>query len=265
MADQFPFGNNPATPDTWLGRFNTKSKRWMVSYDGSFSILCGYHSFIFLGLDNLTIGIANLYSCGPSVGLPVGKIFQAVGAGAKAADRVERAHENITRGYDTVGTARNEVAQDNADTGMALYRKMQEGIPQQFTAHVPFSFEDLAGTAGAVAGAEIAVAASAAAYMIDAGPIAGPIYFETAVTNVGDGLVNAGIGVSAGVWSVEAWHNLYFELGASAIARCRVENQSPSYDQPYRRIAGVHPFIAQLPPAGCSFAETGFNPMTILR
>ena len=112
-------------------------------------------------------------------------------------------------------------------------------------------------------GAEAAAMAAAGSYVIEGG-FPRP-YFRRTIVNTGEGLVNAGLGVMSGVFSVERWHNLYLELGASAQARCAIEHQSPSYDQPYRQIADVHPIIAQLPPAGCSPAETGFNPASLLQ
>jgi hypothetical protein len=144
---------------------------------------------------------------------------------------------------------------------MALYRRMRQAIPQVMEANTAFSIEDLAGMAGGIIGGEIELGAAAAAYMIEGSDGAfGDIIFRSTVANAGDGLVSAGVGVSVGVWSVEAWHNLYIELGTGAHARCRIANQSPSYDQPYRQLPGLHPYLASLPPIGCSFAETGFNP-----
>ena len=80
-------------------------------------------------------------------------------------------------------------------------------------------------------GAEAAAMAAAGSYVIEGG-FPRP-YFRRTIVNTGEGLVNAGLGVMSGVFSVERWHNLYLELGASAQARCAIEHQSPSYDQPF--------------------------------
>jgi hypothetical protein len=261
MASTFPYGQNLATPEVWVGNMTTKSKEWLVSYDGSFSIACGYHSFIFLGLESLNIALANLYSCGPSLGLPIGKLFKGAGASARTAERAEEVHEQVENAQQTVDAVNMELAQDAAGTGMELYRRMSQAIPQRLTAISPFSIEDLAGMAGGIVGGEIELIGAAALYTIEGyDGITGPMIFQQAVANAGDGLVSAGVGASLGVWSVERWHNLYVELGVGAQARCRIQNRSPSFDQPYMRIPGLHPYLSRLPPIGCSFAETGFNP-----
>ncbi|MDD7971404.1 hypothetical protein [Roseinatronobacter alkalisoli] len=67
MSNTFPFGNDLNQAESWLGHMNAKSLNWRVYYDGGLSLICGYHSFIFLGLDSLTIGIANLLAEIPSL------------------------------------------------------------------------------------------------------------------------------------------------------------------------------------------------------
>jgi hypothetical protein len=255
---EFPYGNDLNRPDNWVGHMPTKSKTWLVSYDGSFSVVCGYHSFIFLGLESLNIAVVNLLNCGISASLPIGKLFKGRGKGAETA---ERALEDAGRAKDGVDAIEMEQGQRAATSGMALYRRMTKGIPQMMHARRAFSLQELAGMAGGIVGAEIELGAAAAAYMIEGtdGPF-GKIIFRQGVANAGDGLVSAGVGISAGFWEVETWHNLYIELGTGARARCAIANQSPSYDQPYRQIPNLHPYLASLPPVGCSFAETGFNP-----
>lgn len=85
------------------------------------------------------------------------------------------------------------------------------------------------------------------------------------IANGGGGLVSASAGGLIGVWSVDKWYNLYFELGHAAEQRCLIENSSPAYAQPYRFIPGVHPVIAELPPSGCDIPESIFDPMELLR
>ena len=62
MSDTFPFGNDLSRAESWLGHMDAKSRNWAVAYDGGFSLGVGYHSFIFLGLDSLSIG---LIPCSP--------------------------------------------------------------------------------------------------------------------------------------------------------------------------------------------------------
>ncbi|TQM90387.1 hypothetical protein [Roseinatronobacter monicus] len=262
MSNTFPFGNELSQAESWLGHMNAKSTNWYVFYDGGLSVICGYHSFIFLGLESLTIAVVRFYGCGVSVGLPVGKLFGAAGANARAARRVEHGHGIISNAYDVASTIEMEQAQRSAGEGMALYQRMQSGYPNFMQALQPFSLSDLAGMSGAVAGAHIELGAAAGSYIIEGG--VSPVYFRKSIVNTGDGLVNAGLGMLSGVWSVERWYNLYLELGASAQASCAIKDQIPGYAQPYRQIADVHPIIAQLPPAGCSISETEFNPASLL-
>lgn len=143
---------------------------------------------------------------------------------------------------------------------------MTNAIPQFITAHQPFSFEDLAGMVGSVMGAEIELIAAAALYTIEGSDgVLGNTVFRGSVANVGDGLLSAGIGLGTGVWALERTHNLYYELGLGARARCAIEGSSPSFDQPYMRIPRLHPYLSRLPPVGCSFDETGFNPQAAFR
>ncbi|SIS67054.1 hypothetical protein [Paracoccus saliphilus] len=264
--NSFPYGNNPMNPEAWVGRSNTKSLRWLVSYDGSLSLACGYHSFIFLGLDSLAIGIANIYSCGLSLSLPIGKIFKAVGGTARDALTIEKFSEQVGNAKKVTDATRMEVEQNQTGSGIELYERMGQSIPQLIRADIPFSFDDLAGMPGAIAGAEIEMSGAASIYFIEGyeGLIGDKIFGPSQIANTGDGLVGAGIGISAGVWSVETPRNLYLELGAAANLRCQIEGQSPSYDQPYREILNLHPYLAALPPIGCSLSETGFNPMRML-
>ncbi|MBL3561512.1 hypothetical protein [Rhodovulum sulfidophilum] len=262
----FPFGNDPMHPEAWVGHMDTRSKRWLISYDGSFSMVCGYHSFIFLGLDNMCIGIVNLLNCGVSASLPIGKLFKGAGGSARAAQRIEDAHGHIGDGKMTWDAAKMEHEQDQIGSGMALYERMTQGTPQFVSAHKPFSLADLSGMTGGIIGAEVELVGAAALYTIDAspGPLGDPVFGPTPVFNSGDGLVSAGASAAIGIWSLETWFNLYYELGATAQLRCRNTGQSPSYDQPYRVIPSLDPYLAALPPAGCTFAETGFDPTRLL-
>ena len=271
MSDnKFPFGNDITKPDQWVGNMATKSQRWLVSYEGSFAIGCGYHSFIFLGLDSMSIGIANILNCGLSASLPIGKIFKALGGGSREALAFDKASDLVGNGKKSYDIAKMESEQNVVSSGMALYERMKKAIPQYMRSVVPFSLEDLAGMPGGIAGAEVEVVGAASIYRIEGYDsvrgalnsefIFGPVH----VANAGTGLVSAGVSVAVGVWSLEASFNLYWELGRAAQARCIVENSSPGYDQPYLQIPNLHPYLQSLPPAGCSTLDTHFSPSKMI-
>lgn len=272
MSDNtFPFGNDLMKPEDWVGYSSTKSQRWLITYEGSFALACGYHSFIFFGLDSLCISVVNIYNCGVNLSLPIGKLFKAAGGTTRGALEFEQFNEKLGNAKKIQDAAQMEQDQRNASTGMALYEKMKKGIPQLVRAVRPFSFDDLAGMPGGIAGAEIEVIGAAGIYRIEGyesvkGGFTGKYVFGPAtIANTGTGLVAGGVGVAAGVWSVEGPHNLYWELAASSKARCLVENSSPSYDQPYQQIPNLHPYLQSLPPAGCSLEDANFNPMRVIR
>ncbi|SAI37244.1 Uncharacterised protein [Bordetella ansorpii] len=269
-SQEFPFGNDLSKPDDWLGLSSTKSERWQISYEGSLTFACGYHSFIFLGLDSLAISLVTIYNCGPSLSVPIGKVFKSTGGTSRGALDLESANEKVGNSKKINDAINTDREQRNATTGMALYERMKRGIPQVIFAAKPFSFDDLAVMPGGIVGAEIEIGAAAGLYRIDGydgvkGGMTSDYFFSATVANAGTGLVSAGVGVSAGVWSVEGSHNLYWELSTGSRARCSVENTSPSYDQPYRQIPNLNPYLQSLPPAGCSLDETHFNPMKTLQ
>lgn len=265
MSEAFPFGQDWAQKDRWLGTFTAKSRRWTISYDGNFSIVCGYHSFIFLGLDSLTIALVSLKGCGPSAGLPVGKMIGKVFGGTSS--KVEDAWEGAEHAKDI--NDHNESAKDRSEvgSGMQALRRMNEAVPQRMSARVPFSLETLAGAPGAIIGAEVEVIGSASAYAIEGfDGLSGPkIFGPQHIVNAGTGTVSASIGGLMGFWSVDSWFNLYAELGRGAVEQCLIENSSPGYAQPYRRIPGIHPVLAELPPQGCHVPEALFNPLSLVQ
>jgi len=271
MSDaEFPFGNDLMKPDDWVGTMGAKSTRWLISYEGSLALVCGYHSFIFLGLDSMAISVVNILNCGLTASAPIGKLFKAVGGAARDALAFEKANDLVGNAKKVDDAITMERGQRDANSGMALYQRMQKAIPQLIYASKPFSFDDLAGMPGGIAGAEVEAAGAAGIYRIEgydgiAGGLTSDFFFRATIANAGTGLISAGVGISAGVWSVEGPRNLYWELAASARARCVVENSAPSYDQPYRQIPNLHPYLQGLPPAGCSMEETNFNPARLMR
>lgn len=260
MAESFPYGQDWAQRDRWLGSWTAKSRRWSVSYEGNFSIVCGYHSFIFLGLDSLSIGVVSLTGCGPSIGVPVGKLLGRLNP--RDAQRIEQTWERSEQLRGVDGHFDLQDVQAGYDSGLALYAKMQEAIPQRMVAREPFSLSDLNGKAGAVAGAEVEVVGSASVYFIEAthGFLGEYLFGPQIVSNSGGGLISASAGGLTGAWSVDQCYNIYTELsrrtldddGIGQIGECIRQNTWPAYDQPYRAIHGAHPAIQELPPYGCS-------------
>ncbi|ARP97106.1 hypothetical protein [Bordetella genomosp. 13] len=269
-SSDFPFGNDLMKPEDWVGSMGAKSKRWLISYEGSLAVVCGYHSFIFLGLDSMAISVVNILNCGVTVSAPIGKIFKAAGGAARDALAFEKINDHAGNAKKVDDAVTMEREQGEASSGMALYERMKKAIPQLVYATKPFSFDDLAGMPGGIAGAEIEAVGAAGIYRIEGyegvtGGLTSDFYFRATIANAGTGLVAGGVGVSAGVWSVEGPRNLYWELAARSRARCLVENSAPGYDQPYRQIPNLHPYLQSLPPAGCSLEEANFNPMRIMQ
>lgn len=264
MGEAFPFGQDWAKKDQWLGTFAAKSRRWTISYDGNFSIFCGYHNFIFLGLDSLTIALVSLQGCGPSVGLPIGKMVGRVFGGS--ASKVEEVWEKAEQANDVKGHFDGVKERNDISSGMEALRRMNGAIPQRMSARIPFSLETLAGSLGSVVGAEVEMIGSASIYSIDAkdGLMGPPIFGPQHIANAGGGTVSASLGELRGVWSIDSWFNLYAELGHSAVQECLIENSSPGYAQPYRAIPGIHPVLAELPPLGCHVPESLFNPLSLV-
>lgn len=261
----FPFGNNLVDRDNWLGRLDTKSGNYIISYEGNFSVVCGYHSFILLGLDSLTISIISLTGCGPSVGLPVGKAIGALNP------RRSRAMEQM---WDTQSDVRAldghldlDREQAGHESGIQLYAKMRQGLAQTLTVHKPFSMNDLWGSSGAVVGAEVEARNSASIYMVEAsdGFLGSELLFgQNTVVNQGTGTVSASIGGLIGVWTIDRTFNLYVEIGARTHRDCLIANSSPAYSQPYRIIPNIHPVLAELPPFGCVLPDGAFDPAALL-
>ncbi len=267
---EFPFGNDLMNPDGWVGTMGAKSKRWLISYEGSFAVVCGYHSFIFLGLDSMAISVVNILNCGLTASAPIGKLFKAAGGTARDALAFEKVNDMAGNAKKVDDAVTMEREQDQADSGMALYERMKKAIPQLVYATKPFSFDDLAGMPGGIAGAEVEAVGAAGLYRIEGydgigGGLTSDFFFRATIANAGTGLLSAGVGISAGVWSVEGPKNLYWELAARSRARCIVENSAPSYDQPYRQIPNLHPYLQGLPPAGCKIEDTHFNPARLMQ
>jgi len=270
MTSTFPYGNDLGNPDAWVGRLDTKSSVWLVSYENSFSIACGYHRFIFLGLESLSIGVLTLSGCGPSIEAPIGRLAQSGGGvGRAAARRFQELIGASSRAKDVGEHVEHIQTMEDISTGMQLYERMKEKLPTYVESNIPLSLEDIAGMPGAVAGAQVEAAAAAGQYFLegyesfrDTLPPARQAFGPWTIANGGSGLIGAGIGGLIGVWSLGKWFNLYYELGATSLAQCHREGSSPAYEQPYMQIGNLHEYLRQLPPAGCNIRPDAYRPQT---
>ncbi len=266
MSDIFPYGNNLDKPNSWVGYRNTKSSTWLVSYVNSFAIGCGYHSFIFFGLESLSIGVVTLNGCGPVVEAPIGRLGQGIaGMGKTVARRIEEFLGDVGKVKSIGDHVKYTQSIDEISNGMALYNKMKEGIPT-LRESLPMSFEDLAGMPGSVAGAQVEVVGAAGMYFLEGFANSRDmlrsqhIFGPWTVANAGTGLVAAGVGGLIGVWSVGKCFNLYFEIGDAAREQCQLENSSPTYAQPYMQFGNLHQYLRELPPSGCELTPDVFRP-----
>ena len=268
MSDEkFPYGNDPLKPQDWVGSPQTKSGRWYVTYDGGFSMVVGYHSFIFMGLENMCIGIVNLKGGGPTVSLPIGKILKGGwGLGAEAVEKIDKMLDRGGKAKTGKDIYDRESEQANIQNASAFLARMQEGITEALVARTPFSFNDLGSMVGTAAGADIELVGAASAYEIYGGCDGQPNrYFgPKIVASAGWGLVGAGVGIMKGWWEVEKVFSLYHELGRGSSEKCLKQNSSPSYAQPYQEIPGLHPYLSSLPPAGCDVPPEHFHAANLL-
>jgi hypothetical protein len=243
VMDKFPFDNDPARPGDFLGKATTKSKRWLISYWGGASLIFGYHSFIFLGLDNLNIASVQLTGGGGNVGW-----------GAKKLGRTKRQAELLDMGEKGLNnyaseTSRGDLA-EAANSPEALYRAMMDdSIPHYVTARVPFSLDDVGKAWGLVEGfnADIYIAGAQMYWLTMHNEksflMSSKKYLaRQRLANLGGGGFGAGIGNLFGQFTVLRYHSLYHSLGQSHDINAR----------PYRTVPSVHPYLAELPPANAS-------------
>ncbi len=169
-SETFPYGNDPLDPDSWVGSNLSKSKRWFVTYDGGFSMVLGYHSFIFMGLENMTIGIVNLEGGGPNVSLPIGKLLRgAWGLGEDAVKKVDDMLDGLGKAKTADDIYKRETEQADIDSGSALLARMREGIIESMVARKPFSMDNMNGMRGSTAGFDIELVGAASSYEIYGG------------------------------------------------------------------------------------------------
>ncbi|MHC5308452.1 hypothetical protein [Bartonella sp. LJL80] len=78
MSDIFPYGNDLAAPEDWVGQYETKSRSYFVRPAGGFPLkaIASQKTFIFIGLESMAIGIFYFNAMGASAGVRAAKIIQ---------------------------------------------------------------------------------------------------------------------------------------------------------------------------------------------
>lgn len=257
MSDTFPFGNDPRRVLSWLGRRDTPSRRWSVSYNAGLTFLCGKHTMIFFGHDNLQIGVVEIQGCGPTVSRGTGDMRRGRGAGGQIPDRqIERAiegTEDAINNSDYFADVRNV---EDADSGRALLALMNNN-PSQFDTNIPMSFSDLSRAWGTITGFNVDImVAGAQIYYITISPTmfawnAEQLYVaDQQVYNLDDGSVGIGAGILEGKWVVRRTYDLWEENTQAAFAELGVSAwpaETPDI-QPNGNVPNqIHPFLRQLP------------------
>lgn len=257
----FPFGNDPRKVNDWLWMADTKSRNWLVAYIAGLSIGCGKHTLIFLGLDNLQIGVVTITGCGPTVALGTKAMNRGSGAKGKVRDRqIERTIENTEdaiNNSDYFGDIENV---SDAKSGLDLLNLLNNNA-SFIRAENPFSFLDIDRSWGNISGFNVDVyVAGAQVYKINMTPhiFFGPQkYIESGqVYNLDDGSIGAGIGVMMGKWSVERSYDLWQEASAKVSTELGLVYGSTAPDiHPNSTIPAIHPFLRELPIQGYPIPE----------
>lgn len=124
--NNFPFGKKPKDAGFWLPLHNTKSRRWSVAYIAGLSILCGQHTMIFFGLDNLQIGVVKITGCGPSAS--IGTKGMTRGSGSRGTirrpqiERIIETAEDAVNYTDYFGDIKNV---SDAKSGLSLLHMLK--------------------------------------------------------------------------------------------------------------------------------------------
>lgn len=261
--NNFPFGKKPKDAGFWLPSHNTKSRRWSVAYIAGLSILCGQHTMIFFGLDNLQIGVVKITGCGPSAS--IGTKGMTRGSGSRGTirrpqiERIIETAEDAVNYTDYFGDIKNV---SDAKSGLSLLHMLNNN-PIYIESETPFSFRDIEMAWGSISGFGIDVyIAGAQVYIIDMSPdvIAGDTMYirDRQVYNLDDGSIGAGLGVLQGKWSVERSYDLWAETSARAVAGLgfkALPAETPDV-QPNSTIPNnIHPFLRELPIQGYPIPE----------
>lgn len=255
---RFPHANDPADVTSWLVMQTTKSRIWDVAYSAGISLVIGKHTLIFMGLENLQIGVVSIAGAGLTAGVGTKAMRRGSGAGGAVAreqmDRLIEGTEDLINNSDYFGDVRTV---EDAHSGLALLQLMNQN-PSRIVAEIPFSFNDIRTAWGSIYGFNVDVMlAGIQKYWIDMSPdvIAGDrMYFrDQSVYNLDDGSVGAGLGTLHGKWTVERSYDLWHETSQAAMRQLGL-NYRP-YETPDIRPNStipnaVHPFLRDLPVKG---------------
>lgn len=254
----FPFGQDPAEISNWLGRYDSKSRVWDVAYSAGMSLIIGKHTLIFLGLENLQIGVVSIMGAGPSTG--VGTKAMRRGSGAGGAIPRETMDQAIERTEDMINTNDyfgDAMSVEDAKTGLELLSLLNQN-PSRIVAEIPFSFFDIERAWGSIYGFNVDVMlAGIQKYWIDMCPdviAKDRMYFrDQSVYNLDDGSVGFGLGTLHGKWSVERSYFLWTET--SEVAFRKLGLTARPFETPDIRPNSIipnaiHPFLRELPIQG---------------
>lgn len=264
MAEQFPYGNDPRTVGSWLGLANAKSKRWSVAYSAGISLVIGKHTMIFMGLENLQIGVVSIAGAGLTAGFGTKGMRRGGGANGQIRnEQIERAiegTEDFINNSDYFGDVQSV---EDARSGRALLQLMNQNS-SLIIAEIPFSFNDITTAWGSIYGFNVDVMlAGIQRYWIDMSPdvVAGDrMYFrDQGIYNLDDGSVGAGLGTMHGKWNVERTYDLWHELSEAEFATLGLSArpfETPDI-RPNSNIPNqIHPFLRDLPIQGYPVPES---------
>lgn len=254
----FPFGNDPANIGSWLGLNSTKSRIWDVAYSGGGSLIIGQHTLIFMGLENLQIGVVSISGAGPSVGVGTKGMTRGGGGTGRVPqetlDRIVDGAENVIN--ETDGMLDGQTL-DEADTGLKLLSLMNQNA-SRIVAEIPFSFHDIELAWGSIYGFNVGAAFFwAQKYWIDMSPnvIAGDeMYFrDKSIYNLDGGAIGFGIGTLHGKWSVDRKYDLWHESSVRALTQHGITTrpfETPDIRPNSTIPNAIHPFLRDLPITG---------------
>jgi hypothetical protein len=208
-----------------LGLFNTPSRKWWVSYNGSASLKAGFiaggiYEFIFRGDDSLSGAVVSLTAAGVGVGIGVSKIGKKRSGGVGKGGKQKKSDgEIITEaGEDAINL------KDSVDDHVQLRNNSNPWCDMTdatlLTARRPFSLYELSQAWGGIefAGEVGAIAAGATTLFINASMSvisayspsdSNTLFQHWPAYNYDGGSVGAGIFFVQGKWSVGRSGDIY--------------------------------------------------------
>ncbi|WP_058289851.1 hypothetical protein [Tritonibacter multivorans] len=238
--------------------YDTKSRTWDVAYSSGLSLVIGKHTFLFLGLENLRIGVVSITGAGLTASLRTKALMRGSGAAGKIPRQELQKPVDLTETYiNHTDYIKDTMDVDSARTGLELLKHLNKNV-SRIVAEVPFSFHDIEAAWGSIYGFNVDIMlAGVQKYWIDMSPdvIADDVmYFrDQSVYNLDDGQVGAGLGTMHGKWTVERSYDLWAETSALAQAKLGLEYQAfktPDIRPNSALPNAIHPFLRDLPILG---------------